>query len=69
MPTVKSPPKNLREVDCQGCGYVLEYRPSEVRHCSADYEEGDPAYDYITCPRSQCKKRTVIVEPPDYIDL
>lgn len=69
MPTVKSPPRNLREVDCDGCGFVLEYRPSEVKHFTHDQDVGDTIddeYDYIVCPRPGCKRRTKIVIKPNY---
>ena len=63
MPTVKSPPRGLREIDCKGCGYVLEFHPAEVQHYTLYQDLGDTIedeYDYIVCPRQQCGKRTVI---------
>lgn len=75
MPTVKSPPRGLREISCKGCHYVLEYCLEEVQHYTHDQDLGDTVddeYDYIVCPRPACGKRTVIPKSsrsgfdPDY---
>lgn len=70
--TVKAPPRDLRTIECDGCGYELEYRPKDVQHYLPDYDTGDvpsDAHDYIECPRASCKKRTKITPPPDDYDL
>lgn len=67
--TVIGPPKGLRTIECTGCYHQLQYAPKDVRECPADWDEGEPAYKYITCPRSECGKRTVIKDPPDDYDI
>lgn len=68
--TVKGPPPDLREIPCSGCGYILEYRSADIKHCPPNYDLGDlESYKYITCPRASCRKRVVISDPPEYDDV
>lgn len=71
--TVKSPPKDLRTVECAGCGYILEYRPKDVIHVGRGYDDDFDRTDgdYILCPRPECRKRTKLrssldLDPSDY---
>jgi hypothetical protein len=65
MVTVKGPPRNLRTIECKGCSYILEYGPKDVTHYDYDTETGDPAQDFITCPRPECRQRTDIKSPTE----
>ena len=68
--TVKSPPPDSREIPCTGCGYILEYMQRDIQTCLPNYDLGDTeAYRYIICPRSACRKRVTIPDPPEYDDV
>lgn len=66
---VKGPPRKAFEISCRGCGFVLEYIPADVRKYIPDPDLGDTsedAYDYIICPRPECRKTTILPKPSDY---
>ncbi len=66
----KTPPRDLRTVDCDGCGWELEFRPKDIQHFHPNYDTGDlEGYDYVECPRAGCGRRTKIKPPSDDYDL
>ena len=58
MRVIGNKPEGEVEIVCKKCHWRLAYVPSDISHCERDWDEGDPAYDYITCPK--CHVRIVL---------
>ena len=59
--TVTAPPKNVMHVICRGCGYTLQYLPSDVQTYH-DYDLGIEEGKYVVCPRKGCGKHNTHTE-------
>lgn len=52
----KTPPADIREIVCSGCGWTLEYRPKDmVLDPDFDDDVGHGARPtHVKCPRPRC---------------
>lgn len=51
MPTIISPPKPNKQVDCRSCGATIGYTAVEVKiGADTDYLGDTDRYAYISCP-------------------
>lgn len=58
MRIIGTKPVGEKEIICKECYWKLAYVPSDISHCERDYDEGEPAYDYITCQK--CNVRILV---------
>ena len=51
MPTVISPPKVTKQIECRNCGATIGYNATDVKEgYDSDYTGGKDRYVYIGCP-------------------
>ena len=67
----KTPPRDLRTIECDGCGWELEFRTKDIIHVGRSYDDDFDRTDgdYVECPREGCRKRTKIPPPQEDYDL
>ncbi len=58
-------PVDARTLTCGGCGYKLEYRPSDITVIKDPDEPGDNG-SFLICPR--CKKYNRMSDPSRITD-
>ena len=61
----ESPPPDIRTIQCSGCGWTLEYRPSDKVPDPDDDIGHNAPRTYIRCPRPECRRYTNTLSPTD----